>query len=56
MTEILQINGVDIDNVSIAYCPERVLPGNVMYELVYNDRVIGGIDEASTQKAISFYR
>ena len=40
----------------IAYCPERVLPGNVMHELVYNDRVIGGIDEASTQKAISFYR
>ena len=40
----------------IAYCPERVLPGNVMYELVHNDRVIGGIDEASTQKAISFYR
>ena len=40
----------------IAYCPERVLPGNVMYELVYNDRVIGGIDEASTEKAISFYR
>ena len=42
--------------IYIAYCPERVLPGNVMYELVHNDRVIGGIDEASTQKAISFYR
>ena len=42
--------------IYIAYCPERVLPGNVMHELVYNDRVIGGIDEASTQKAISFYR
>ena len=42
--------------VHIAYCPERVLPGNVMYELVENDRVIGGVDEASTQKAISFYR
>ena len=42
--------------IHIAYCPERVLPGNVMYELVENDRVIGGIDEASTQKAISFYR
>tara|TARA_B100001758_G_C18409802_1_gene614824 strand:- start:2092 stop:3300 length:1209 start_codon:yes stop_codon:yes gene_type:complete len=41
--------------IYIAYCPERVLPGNVMYELVYNDRVIGGIDEASTQKAITFY-
>ncbi|CAM1366752.1 UDP-N-acetyl-D-mannosamine dehydrogenase [Tenacibaculum sediminilitoris] len=39
----------------MAYCPERVLPGNVMYELVYNDRVIGGIDEASTQKALEFY-
>jgi len=41
--------------IHIAYCPERVLPGNVMRELVENDRVIGGIDEASTQKAISFY-
>jgi UDP-N-acetyl-D-mannosaminuronic acid dehydrogenase len=39
----------------IAYCPERVLPGNVMYELVHNDRVIGGIDKASTEKAIAFY-
>lgn len=39
----------------LAYCPERVLPGNVMYELVQNDRVIGGIDEASTDKAVAFY-
>ena len=44
------------DEIHIAYCPERVLPGNVMHELVENDRVIGGVDEASTQKAISFYR
>jgi UDP-N-acetyl-D-mannosaminuronic acid dehydrogenase len=42
--------------IHIAYCPERVLPGNVMHELVENDRVIGGIDEDSTQKAISFYK
>lgn len=41
--------------IYIAYCPERVLPGNVIYELVHNDRVIGGIDEASTDKAIEFY-
>lgn len=41
--------------ISMAYCPERVLPGNVMYELVNNDRVIGGIDEDSTQKAVDFY-
>ena len=43
------------DKIYIAYCPERVLPGNVIYELVHNDRVIGGMDEASTDKAIEFY-
>ncbi|WP_121667581.1 UDP-N-acetyl-D-mannosamine dehydrogenase [Mesonia aquimarina] len=40
----------------LAYCPERVLPGNVMYELVHNDRVIGGVNEESTLKALDFYR
>lgn len=40
----------------IAYCPERVLPGNVMYELVHNDRVIGGVNQASTEKAVAFYK
>lgn len=43
------------DNIYIAYCPERVLPGNVIYELVHNDRVIGGINDESTNKAIEFY-
>ena len=42
--------------IHIAYCPERVLPGNVIHELVHNDRVIGGIDEASAEKAADFYR
>ena len=41
--------------IHIAYCPERVLPGNVIYELMNNDRVIGGIDEDSTTHAIEFY-
>ena len=41
--------------IFIAYCPERVLPGNVIYELVHNDRVIGGLDEGSTIKAREFY-
>lgn len=41
--------------IFIAYCPERVLPGNVIYELVHNDRVIGGLNEASTKKAQEFY-
>ncbi|HPG59318.1 MAG TPA: UDP-N-acetyl-D-mannosamine dehydrogenase [Candidatus Wallbacteria bacterium] len=43
------------DKIFIAYCPERVLPGRVLYELENNDRVIGGIDENSTQKAFEFY-
>lgn len=41
--------------IDIAYCPERVLPGNALYELIHNDRVIGGIDPGSTEKAIAFY-
>jgi UDP-N-acetyl-D-mannosaminuronic acid dehydrogenase len=41
--------------IHMAYCPERVLPGNVIHELVHNDRVIGGIDEKSTEKAKEFY-
>ncbi|MCC1483478.1 UDP-N-acetyl-D-mannosamine dehydrogenase [Winogradskyella immobilis] len=45
-----------IKKLYIAYCPERVLPGNVMYELVHNDRVIGGVDDGSTEKAIDFYK
>ena len=43
------------DQLYIAYCPERVLPGNTLYELIHNDRVIGGINPQSTDKAIEFY-
>lgn len=41
--------------IHIAYCPERVLPGNVAYELVHNDRVIGGLDKESAVAAAGFY-
>lgn len=40
----------------VAYCPERVLPGNVLHELKHNDRAIGGICPESTKKAIAFYK
>ena len=43
------------DKIYIAYCPERVLPGNVLFELENNDRVIGGINDESSEKAIEFY-
>lgn len=46
-----ELNGM----IHIAYCPERVLPGNVIFELVHNDRVIGGLTEAATEHAIDFY-
>tara|TARA_B100000900_G_scaffold416139_1_gene449425 strand:+ start:2791 stop:3990 length:1200 start_codon:yes stop_codon:yes gene_type:complete len=39
-----------------AYCPERVLPGNVIEELIFNDRIVGGINQRSTQRAIEFYK
>ncbi len=41
---------------SLAYCPERVLPGNIVAEIVRNDRIIGGIDEKSTKRAVEIYR
>ena len=49
--------GVDIENVSLnlAHCPERVLPGKVLEELVSNDRVIGGITEICSLRAAEFY-
>jgi UDP-N-acetyl-D-mannosaminuronic acid dehydrogenase len=48
--------GVPADRVHLAYCPERVLPGRILHELVFNDRIIGGIDEASSEAAEGFYR
>ena len=47
--------GSDID-VNIAYCPERVLPGHVIRELVENDRIIGGLTDACSKKAADIYR
>ena len=56
MAEIIYAERPELKGkIYVAYCPERVLPGNVIYELVHNDRVIGGIDEASTRKAGEFY-
>ena len=43
-------------DVAIAYCPERVLPGRILVELIDNDRVIGGITPRCARKALSFYR
>jgi UDP-N-acetyl-D-mannosaminuronic acid dehydrogenase len=43
-------------DIAIAYCPERVLPGRILVELIDNDRVIGGITPRCARKALHFYR
>jgi UDP-N-acetyl-D-mannosaminuronic acid dehydrogenase len=43
------------EEVFVAHCPERVLPGRILTELVENDRLVGGINEASTEVAAQFY-
>ncbi len=43
-------------DVSIAYCPERVLPGRILEELTNNDRSIGGITPRCARKALAFYK
>lgn len=56
MAELIFSERPELKNkIYIAYCPERVLPGNIIYELVHNDRVIGGLNAESTEKAVAFY-
>ena len=43
-------------DVSLAYCPERVLPGKILEELTHNDRSIGGITPRCARKALAFYK
>ena len=43
-------------DISIAYCPERVLPGKILEELTHNDRSIGGITPRCARKALAFYK
>lgn len=56
ISEVLQDKGVDISKVYIAHCPERVLPGQIMKEIVQNDRIVGGITQISTKKVAQFYK
>ena len=54
--EILKEGGIDTDKVYIAHCPERVLPGYIMKELVENDRIVGGLTDEATKIVADFYR
>jgi UDP-N-acetyl-D-mannosaminuronic acid dehydrogenase len=56
MADVLRDAGVDVSAIDIAYCPERVLPGKIMTELVENDRVVGGLHADATTRVSEFYR
>ena len=56
MEAVLHEAGVDVSQIHMAYCPERVLPGKIMTELVENDRVVGGLTPAATQAVAAFYK
>ena len=53
--EVLKEEGIDTSTLYIAHCPERVLPGCIMRELVGNDRIVGGTTPEATQKTVEFY-
>ncbi len=50
-----KVGGASHD-VAVAYCPERVLPGRILIELIENARVIGGVDAISAERARAFYK
>ena len=52
---ISQISGLNLNQFYVSYSPERVFPGKVLYELVYNDRLIGGINKESADCGAKFY-
>jgi UDP-N-acetyl-D-mannosaminuronic acid dehydrogenase len=53
---ILERSGLRVgEDLLLAHCPERILPGNIMAEAVFNARVIGGVDEPSTQRATELF-
>jgi UDP-N-acetyl-D-mannosaminuronic acid dehydrogenase len=56
MAEMLAQAGVNVSQVHLAYCPERVLPGKIMTELIENDRVVGGLTPAATKAVSAFYK
>lgn len=53
--EVLSDSGVDTSKVHVSHCPERVLPGHIMRELVENDRIVGGTTPEATKATVEFY-
>lgn len=56
IAKILYDKSIDLSQVYIAHCPERVLPGKIMKELVENDRIVGGLTSEATKIVAEFYK
>jgi UDP-N-acetyl-D-mannosaminuronic acid dehydrogenase len=57
VTPILETSGLKVGaDLLVAHCPERVLPGNTLYEMTHNDRLIGGSTPEATDRAAQLYR
>ncbi len=54
--EVLKEENIDTSKLYIAHCPERVLPGRIMIELVENDRIVGGTTPEATKATVEFYK
>lgn len=56
VTPILESGGLLVGkDIFLAHCPERILPGNIYHEIVYNDRIVGGVNEKSSEMAKKVY-
>lgn len=57
-SDLTNLEGVhgDKGRIYVSHCPERVLPGYILRELVENDRIIGGLDRESTKRTVAFYK
>lgn len=55
IVENFELSGLNLKNIFIGYCPERVLPGNILHEIIHNSRIIGGLNHDSTDKITNFY-
>lgn len=53
--DLLRTLGAPVDEIDIAYCPERILPGTILTELIENNRIIGGLTPKASERAQEFY-
>ena len=56
IADLFASEGININEINLAYCPERVLPGNIMNELIENDRIIGGHSPSCSKTVSKFYK